>query len=90
MSLELAPEQLTADGRIEDLHVDALLVHVLRAGSAALKPALRARSKRCMPRISAARNSGVENGYLPSAVSDSPSTAIAGRASIRSGAAPVP
>src|SRR5262245_10914425 len=42
----------------------------------ALKVALRARSKRCMPRASAARKSGVEKGYLLSAVSGSPSTAI--------------
>ena len=48
----------------------------------ALKPALRGTWKRSMPLASAARKSGVENGYLPSQTSDSPSTVIIVRPSI--------
>ena len=71
---ELAPEHLARRRRIEDLHVDALLVHVEQAAlraEAGLRGALEA-----LHRLStASRNPGAAIGYLPfSRVNGSPST----------------
>ena len=71
---ELAPEHLPRDGRIDHLHVDALLVHVLQAALGA-EAVLLARSKRSIALATALKNAGAAIGYLPfSRVNGSPST----------------